>query len=147
MSTASGLFIGTSTVFTNDVLRPRRGGRTVGVGANRLALFVVGAVALGISFAVDSVVGAITLAADLLAAGLLVPVLGAIFWRRSSTPGAIAGIVGGSLVCVYGMLASLVLFVGVTLCTTPAHDVDFEQLPPDEAEQTAVTSTGRSTIG
>ncbi|MDT0445806.1 sodium:solute symporter family transporter [Streptomyces johnsoniae] len=147
MSTASGLLIGASTVLTNDVLRPLGGARLASVRANRIALFAVGLVALAFSFALDSVVGAVTVAADVLAAALLVPVVGAMFWKRSTTAGAVAGVLAGTAACVlfmvvsglyanepvaYGMLACLVAFVGVSLATRPdpgTGDLDFEDLP------------------
>ncbi|PSK96453.1 SSS family solute:Na+ symporter [Murinocardiopsis flavida] len=146
MSTASGLLIGSSTVLTNDVLRPRYGPRAASVRANRAALFGIGLVALVVSLLMDSVVGAVTVAADLLAAALFVPVVGALFWRRSTAAGALASIVAGSVVCVvfmavsglyanepvgYGMLASLVAFVAVSLAGRPAPEaaVPFEELP------------------
>ncbi|RKN38527.1 sodium:solute symporter family transporter [Streptomyces hoynatensis] len=152
MSTASGLLIGASTVLTNDVLRPLGGPRAASVRANRLALFGVGLVALGLSFALDSVVGAVTVAADVLAAALLVPVIGAMFWRRATTAGAVAGVLAGTAVCVlfmvvsglyanepvgYGMLAGLVAFVAVSLATRGGRgtaEVPFEELPPAAPE-------------
>ncbi|MER7877432.1 sodium:solute symporter family transporter [Streptomyces malaysiensis] len=147
MSTASGLLIGASTVLTNDVLRPLGGGRLSSVRANRITLFAVGLVALAVSYAVDSVVGAVTVAADLLAAALLVPVVGAMFWRRSTAVAAIGGVLAGSTVCVafmaisglyanepvmYGMAAALTVFVTLSLATRPDPAVArlaFEELP------------------
>ncbi|MDT0320857.1 sodium:solute symporter family transporter [Streptomyces millisiae] len=147
MSTASGLLIGASTVLTNDVLRPLGGARRGGVRADRVALFAVGLVALGLSFALDSVVGAVTVAADVLAAALLIPVVGAMFWKRSTTAGALAGMLAGTVVCVvmmvraglyanepvsWGMVACLVVFVAVSLVTRPdprTGPLDFEELP------------------
>ncbi|MGW4734364.1 sodium:solute symporter family transporter [Streptomyces shenzhenensis] len=155
MSTASGLLIGASTVLTNDVLRPLGGARLSSVRANRIALFAVGLVALAVSYAVDSVVGAVTVAADLLAAALLVPVVGAMFWRRSTTPAAIGSVLAGSVVCVafmavsglyanepvmYGMAAALVVFVAVSLVTRPDPAVAglaFEELPDPNAAPSA----------
>ncbi|MFD0655116.1 hypothetical protein ACFQ2Y_48115 [Streptomyces malaysiensis subsp. malaysiensis] len=115
--------------------------------ANRITLFAVGLVALAVSYAVDSVVGAVTVAADLLAAALLVPVVGAMFWRRSTAVAAIGGVLAGSTVCVafmaisglyanepvmYGMAAALAVFVTLTLATRPDPAVAglaFEELP------------------
>ncbi|AXK32711.1 sodium:solute symporter [Streptomyces armeniacus] len=157
MSTASGLLIGASTVLTNDVLRPLGGGRLSSVRANRIALFAVGLVALAVSYAVDSVVGAVTLAADLLAAALLVPVVGALFWRRSTTVAAVGSMLAGSVVCVvfmvvsglyanepvmYGMAAALVVFVPLSLLTRPDPAVaglEFEELPDRAAEHGTAT--------
>jgi SSS family solute:Na+ symporter len=132
MSTASGLFIGSSTVLVNDLYDTVVQGRRNNVRNNRIALVLVGVVALVLSFLLDSVVGAVTVAADLLAAALFVPVVGALFWKRATKAGALASMVVSSVVVVvfmfvsglyanepviYGLLASLVVFVGVSLLT------------------------------
>ncbi|RCV52950.1 sodium:solute symporter [Marinitenerispora sediminis] len=167
MSTASGLLIGSSTVLTNDLLRPLAGERASTVRANRIALLAVGLVALAISFTMSSVVGAVTVAADLLAAGLFVPVVGALFWRRATRAAALASIAAGSAVCLvfmavsglyanepvmYGMPASLVVFVGVTLAARrggPGGQVRppaFEDLAPgaDPAANAQSAESARS---
>lgn len=130
MSTASGLLIGSSTVLVSDLYREIAPARAQTVGANRVALAAVGVVALVISLSVGSVVGAVTVAADLLAAALFIPVVGALFWSRATTAGALVSITASSSVCVafmaaaglyanqpviYGMLTSAVVFVAVSL--------------------------------
>ncbi|TCP47237.1 SSS family solute:Na+ symporter [Tamaricihabitans halophyticus] len=154
MSTASGLLLGSSTVLVNDLFATSKfgAGRKLGVGANRIALVLIGLIALVISFAVGSVVGAVTVAADLLAATVFVPVLGALFWRRASTLAAMVSMVVSAAVCIgsmvvfglyanepvmYGLLASLVSFVAVALL------VKREPAPPlrmAPAEKTAAGS-------
>lgn len=130
MSTASGLLLGSATVTANDLYAPARGLERGSVQTNRIALVLIGLIALAISLAVHSVVGAVTLAADLLAATVFVPVVGALFWRRSSAPAAVISMVVSAAVCVgcmvgfglyanepvmYGLLASLVTFVLISL--------------------------------
>ena len=44
---------------------------------------------LGIALVVSDVVSALTLAYNLLVGGMLVPLIGAIFWKRATTAGAI----------------------------------------------------------
>jgi SSS family solute:Na+ symporter len=78
------------------------------------------------------VVGALTVAYNLLVGGLLVAIVGALFWKRGTTAGAVASIGAGSVVAVvmmiiegldanepifYGLGASLVVFVVVSLLT------------------------------
>lgn len=130
MSTASGLLLGSATVAANDLYAPAAGRGRVSVRANRIALVLIGLVALAISLAVHSVVGAVTVAADLLAATVFVPVVGALFWRRASAPAAVVSMLVSAVVCIacmfgfglyanepvmYGLLASLVSFVLVSL--------------------------------
>jgi len=47
-------------------------------------------VVLGIALAVNDVISALTLAYNLLVGGMLIPLIGAIFWKRATTAGAIA---------------------------------------------------------
>ncbi|TDD35599.1 sodium:solute symporter family transporter [Saccharopolyspora elongata] len=136
MSTASGLLIGSSTVLTGDVLRPKYGERMNSLRANRIALLAVCVAALAIALAMDSVVGAVTVATDLLAAGLFIPITFGLLWRRSTAFAAVASIVAGSVVCIvfmildglyanepvmFGMLASLVAFAVASLVRRKEH--------------------------
>lgn len=138
MSTASGLLIGSSTVLVSDLYRDIAPARASTVAANRLGLLAVGLAALVISFLVSSVVGAVTVAADLLATALFVPVVGALFWRRATAAAALVSIGASSAVTVafmavfgldanepviYGMITSVIVFVLVSFLTaryTPA---------------------------
>jgi len=141
MSTASGALIGCSTVTTTDLLGKlwRRPGvpRLTEVNQNRVTTLVLGILAIGIAMVVNDVVGALTVAYNLLVGGLLVAIVGALFWRRGTTAGAVASIAAGSLVAVvsmilagleanepifYGLGASLVVYVVVSLLTPPTAD-------------------------
>jgi SSS family solute:Na+ symporter len=141
MSTASGALIGCSTVTSTDLLGVlwRRPGwqRLSAVTQNRLTTLVLGLLAIGIATAVNDVVGALTVAYNLLVGGLLVAIVGALFWRRGTTQGAVASIAAGSVVAVaamvvegleangpifYGLAASLVVYVVVSLLTPPTRD-------------------------
>jgi solute:Na+ symporter, SSS family len=83
------------------------------------------------------VVGALTLAYDLLSGALFVPIVGALFWRRATVAGALASMVAGSAVVVifmirdglfantpiiWGLLVSFVVFVVVSLLTPRASE-------------------------
>ena len=72
------------------------------------------------------------MAYDLLSGALLVPIIGALFWRRATGAGALAAMAAGGIVVVvlmlvqglfangpiiYGILTSLVVFVVVSLLT------------------------------
>ena len=72
------------------------------------------------------------MAYDLLTGALFVPIVGALFWRRATTVGALASMVAGSIVVVvfmvvdglfantpiiWGILVSFVVFVVVSLLT------------------------------
>lgn len=139
MSTASGTLIACSTVSANDILakllRRRGSGASAGLSTNRLTTLVLGVLAIGIAMLVSNVVAALTVSYNLLVGGLLVAILGALFWRRGTRAGALTSMVTGSVVVIASMLAyglqanepiyfglgaSLLSYVLVSLLTTPA---------------------------
>jgi SSS family solute:Na+ symporter len=139
MSTASAGLLASSTILANDVYAGfiARGEHNK-VLVSRVTTLLVGVVVLVISLIVSDVVGALTVAYDLLTGALFVPIVGALFWRRATTMGALASMVAGSIVVVvfmvvdglfantpiiYGMAVSLVVFVVVSLLTPrPSED-------------------------
>ncbi|MFV3403145.1 sodium:solute symporter [Pseudomonas sp. NY15463] len=90
MSTASAGLLAASTTLTEDLLPKLRGGKQSSLGINRLFTLLTGLVVLGIALAVNDVISALTLAYNLLVGGMLIPLIGAIFWKRATTAGAIA---------------------------------------------------------
>ncbi|WP_271411608.1 sodium:solute symporter [Pseudomonas sp. Q1-7] len=104
MSTASAGLLAASTTAAQD-LWPLLGGRTDDEGdahKNRLFTLLLGVVVLGIALVVSDVISALTLAYNLLVGGMLIPLLGAIYWKRASTAGAIASMVLGSITaCIF----------------------------------------------
>ncbi|MFJ9564583.1 sodium:solute symporter [Streptomyces fuscichromogenes] len=145
MSTASGALIASATVANNDIwARLRR--RTVSadhdeISSNRLAIGVLGVVAMGIACVLGDVIAALTVAYNLLVGGLLVPILGGLVWRRGNLPGALTAMIAGGTTVItlmftdgllanepiyYGLLASLVAYVGVSLVTRPTEETVLE---------------------
>lgn len=138
MSTASACLLASSTILANDVYgRMVRGDDTVRtVGENRAWTLGCGVVMVVLACLVQDVVAALTVAYNLLVGALLVPVIGALVWRRATAVGALAAMVLGSVVVVFfmvtrgllanepiyfGLAASAVTFVVASL-TTPATD-------------------------
>lgn len=133
MSTASSCLLASATILANDVYAEfisRREHDKVFI--NRVSMLLVGVVVLTISLLVKDVVGALTVAYDLLTGALFVPIVGALFWNRATSTGALAAMIAGSVVVIvlmatrglfsndpiiYGMLTSLVVFVVVSLLT------------------------------
>ena len=134
MSTASAGLLASSTILANDVYAGLFR-RAEGVGeydASRISTLLVGVVVLGISVVVSDVVGALTVAYNLLVGALFVPILGALFWRRATGIAALSSMLVGGVVVValmavqgllanspiyVGLLASLVVFVLVSFLT------------------------------
>jgi solute:Na+ symporter, SSS family len=142
MSTASAGLIASSTIVATDLYGAFARSEHDRVRANRVATVLLGVVTLGISVAVSDVVGALTVAYDLLTGALFVPIVGAMFWRRATAIGALASIVVSSIVVVfllvtrgllsndpiiYGMVAGLVVYVVVSLLTPRPPEAELER--------------------
>ena len=127
MSTASAGLLAASTTLTEDLLPRLRGGRASTLGLARTFTLLT-----GLALLVNDVIGALTLAYNLLVGGILVPLLGAILWPRATTAGALASMLLGSGAAIVFMLKdgleantpiyfslglSLVSFVVVSLLT------------------------------
>lgn len=133
MSTASACLMAASTVFANGVYAHFFAGReTAGIALNRVFMLIVGGVAFVLAIIVGDVVGALTVAFALLVSATFVPVVGALYWRRATGAGALAAMAAGSAIAmgfifaqgihssaaiIYGLLASLVAFVAMSLIT------------------------------
>lgn len=146
MSTSSGALIACATVANNDIWarlrelfgqrsgRPDMAGERDEVRDNRAFILVMGLAVICIAIALNDVVGALTVAYNLLVGGLLVPILGGLLWKRGTVQGALAAMVVGGLTVIslmaaygilanepiyYGLLASLAVYLVVSLLTKP----------------------------
>ncbi|MFE1772945.1 sodium:solute symporter [Streptomyces sp. NPDC059008] len=148
MSTSSGALIACATVANNDIWARVRGavrGPEAAdeeahepahdeVRGNRLFILLMGVAVIGIAIGLNDVVAALTVAYNLLVGGLLVPILGGLLWKRGTAAGALASVAVGGLAVVglmvsfgvlanepisYGLIASLVAYVAVSLATRP----------------------------
>ncbi|WP_273735928.1 sodium:solute symporter [Mycolicibacterium septicum] len=143
MSTASGALIATATVARTDIkpLLLRLVGRSpaaaenpeVDVHSDRRYVAVLGIIVIIIAALLNDVVGALTIAYDILVGGLLVPILGGFLWKRATGAGALAAMAVGTLVTLgtmavvgdvlanepiyYGLVSSLITYVVVSLLT------------------------------
>jgi SSS family solute:Na+ symporter len=148
MSTSSGALIACATVANNDIwsrlrgaVKPSGGDKDAAheeahdeVKGNRLFILIMGVAVICIAIALNNVVEALTVAYNLLVAGLLVPILGGLLWKRGTVAGALAAVSVGGLSVIglmwgygilanepvyYGLLLSLAAFVIVSLATKP----------------------------
>ncbi|GLZ89026.1 sodium:solute symporter [Pseudomonas sp. BN414] len=130
MSTASAGLLAASTTITEDLLPKLRGGKESSLGMTRLFTLLTGIAVLVIALIVNDVLGALTLAYNLLVGGMLIPLLGAIYWKRATTAGAIASMFLGCVTALvfmftdgleantpiyYSLAVGLVSFVVVSL--------------------------------
>lgn len=116
MSTASAGLLAASTTAAQD-LWPLFGGRDEDgdVHKNRVFTLLLGVVVLAIALVVSDVISALTLAYNLLVGGMLVPLLGAIYFKRASTFAAILSMLCGSLT------AALFMFLDGLDANTPIY--------------------------
>jgi SSS family solute:Na+ symporter len=142
MSTASGALIACSTVSTSDLLSKlglKGSGKDpeADVNGNRWTTLVLGLLAIGIAMVVTDVVNALTIAYNILVGGLLVAILGALFWKRGNRVGALSSMITGTVVVVafmvidgmeanspiyYGLGSSLVAYVVGSLLSPRTPD-------------------------
>jgi SSS family solute:Na+ symporter len=126
------------TVNTEDTENPEHD-----VKANRIWVLALGIVAIVIAIITKDVVAALTIAYDILVGGLLVAILGGLVWKRGTGLAAAASMAVGSVVTLgtmivlelnakapldgvfanepiyFGLIASAVVYVAVSLLTMP----------------------------
>jgi SSS family solute:Na+ symporter len=134
MSTADSCLIASSANWVNDILE--QGGLRFSqkgfVHLSRIVTLIVGVLALLLASTFDNVLDLILHAYAFMVSGLLVPTLGAYFWRRSRPEAAMVSMLGGGGLTLFlifaewtlpggldptlfGIALSLVLFVGISL--------------------------------
>jgi SSS family solute:Na+ symporter len=157
MSTASGSLIAAATVARTDVVPFVAGsfGHAVAVEhdrdpeedvrENRWWVLGLGLLSILIAILVKDVVAALTIAYDILVGGLLVAILGGMFWKRGTGLGAAASMAARSVVTLgtmvyleanaaapldgiyanepiyYGLICSAVAYIAVSLATPPTE--------------------------
>ncbi len=121
MSTASACLLASSTVLLEDVYLPLRRAHSVGsVSQSRWLTFLFGVGMTVVACGTHDVIAAITVAYDLLTGALLVPVVGAMLWRRGTVAAALTSITVSSaavivLLVTQGIDSDLPIYVGLAL--------------------------------
>ena len=135
MSTADSVLMGPVAIYTNDIyrkfLRPDASEQAL-VRVARAATLVLGVLSIGMAYLVPNVLELILYAYTFGAAGLFFPMLGLLFWPRTTASGAFWSMLGGGCSAVLwvlldepfgvsssylGWLVSLPLLVVVSLAT------------------------------
>lgn len=144
MSSADSCLIGPVAIFTNDVyhkyLRPDANEQTL-VRVARISTIVLGMLAIGIAYLIPNVLDLILYAYTFGAAGIFFPVLGLLFWRRTTATGAFWSMIGGGSSAVIwsiagdpwgfsasytGWIIGLPLLIIVSLMTDHSPDEDLD---------------------
>ncbi len=121
MSTCSACLLASSTVLIEDVYFPLRRSASIGtVALTRVITLLLGIFATVVACVTSDVIAALTVAYDLLAGALFVPVIGAILWRRGTAAAALTSIaVSGAAVVVlliaFGMNSDVPIHAGLAL--------------------------------
>ena len=142
MSSADSCLIGPVAIFTNDIyrkiLKPAASDAEL-VRVARVLTIVLGLLAIGIAYLTPNVLDLILYAYTFGAAGLFFPMLGLLFWRRTTASGAFwSMLLGGSSAVVWtlageplgfsssyaGWIVALPVLVIVSLLTKHSADED-----------------------
>lgn len=148
MSTADSVLMGPVAIFTNDIyhkyIRPDSSEATR-VRVARVMTIVLGVLGIGMAWLVPNVLDLILYAYTFGAAGLFFPMLGLLFWRRTTAKGAFWSMIGGGGSAViwsllgepFGFAASylgwvigLPLLVAVSLLTEHSPEEDLDLFTP-----------------
>ena len=144
MSTADSVLMGPVAIVTNDIyrkyFRPDATESSIVLVA-RTATLVLGVLGIGIAYLVPNVIELILYAYTFGSAGLFFPMLGLLFWKRTTASGAFWSMLGGGFAALLwvafdepfgisasylGWIVSLPLLVSVSLLTdhSPEEDLD-----------------------
>jgi SSS family solute:Na+ symporter len=144
MSTADSVLMGPVAIFTNDIyrkyLRPDASEQMI-VRVARIATLVLGTLGIGMAYLVPNVLDLILYAYTFGSAGLFFPMLGLLFWRRTTASGAFWSMLCGGFSALLwvalgepfgvaasylGWLVSLPLLIVVSLLTDHSPDEDLD---------------------
>ena len=120
MSTASACLMATSTIGVHDLYASIVGEEKCSIRTDRIATFLAGIVMLMIASMIGNVIAALTFAYNLLVGALLIPLIGAIVWRKASSTGATWAIGSGAFVVISfmlkdGLMANTPIYFGLTV--------------------------------
>lgn len=149
ISTADSCLIGPVAIFTNDIykklIKPKASDSEL-VKVARVATIVMGFLAIYLAYKVPSILTMVLYAYTFGAAGLFFPMLGLLFWKRTTSAGAFWSIIiGGSSAVIWtllgnpygfsasylGWITSFLTLVLVSLNTQHSSEEDIETFFPE----------------
>lgn len=151
MSTADSCLMGPVAIFVNDVYKKRMNPEANDqqlVKVGRYATLVLGVLAIYLAYSIPSILSIVLFAYTFGAAGLFFPMLGLLFWKRTTATGAFWSIIlGGSAAIIWGpilknplgfsesylgWIVSFLALVIVSLLTEHSADEDIDTFFPDD---------------
>ncbi len=120
MSTASACMMATSTIFIYDLYSYVFGKDRCTIKTDRFTTLVFGILILIFACLIGNIIAALTVAYNILVGTLLIPLIGAISWRRASTVGAISAITISGITIIFfmfkdGLLANSSIYYGLSV--------------------------------
>jgi solute:Na+ symporter, SSS family len=144
MSTASAGLLAASSTVSEDLL-PKVRGKASGLGITRVCTFVTGVLVLIVGLLVSDVLSALTLAYNLLVGGMLIPLIGAIFWKRATPAAAMTSMILGCVTALAFMVkdgidANTPIYYSLAVALVSYVAVSFLSQQPVVASGTATES-------
>jgi len=142
MSTADSLLTAGTSHFIKDfwleIIHPnKKFDEKQMLRLSRISTVTIGMVALIIALSIPIIINALIYSYTMYTAGVFVPVIGGVLWKRATKEGALSALIIGALVAivgiitkldiggipveVYSALVSLILFITVSLLTTSSE--------------------------
>ena len=104
MSTADSCMMASSGNFTGDIIRPlldkTKAGQKSTIRLSMIITFIVGTAAVILAARFTTVLNAILYTYSFMVSGLFVPTIGAYFWPKGSSTGALSAMIGGGALTV-----------------------------------------------
>lgn len=138
MSTADSLLTAATSHIVNDLwiksfkLDEEKDEKKL-LSVSRNCTFIIGIVALIIALISPGIIDVLVYSYTMYSAGVFIPVIGGVLWKKGTSQGALASLIGGSIVAllgiltdinvfgvpveIYAALVSLVIFIVVSLVT------------------------------
>jgi SSS family solute:Na+ symporter len=157
MSTADSCLMASSGNFVNDIIERyfiKNISAKASIRLSMIATLIIGAFAVIIAAQFNTVLNAILYAYAFMVSGLFVPTLGAYFWKKASSAGALAGMLTGGILTlllltkfltlpdciaklqldasVYGILSSAITFICVSILWPDKVGVNRSLISPEE---------------
>ncbi|MCC5926222.1 MAG: sodium:solute symporter family protein [Bacteroidetes bacterium] len=143
MSTADSCLVAASGNVVTDIMRKGMGFRNRAITDIRLSQYVtlaLGALALGIAASFENVLDIMLWSYAFMVSGLFVPVIGALYWKKSTAAGAVSAMISGGATTVwlsvsppqflsenwdpnlYGISVALLVFIFISLITQKQNE-------------------------
>jgi SSS family solute:Na+ symporter len=116
MSTADSCLMAASGNVVTDILQqvtPRLGRKFSELRLSQVSTFIIGGLALLLASFMENVLSLMLLSYAFMVSGLLVPVIGALYWKKAHADGALAAMITGGSVTIFLTISQATLPLGL----------------------------------